>query len=158
FAAPLIPLAAFWPIISRFKAVYSAHFWSKPSLLGTVGTYGWLFGIPLRVREVLSWTNLASVLIALTAIALAFYFVRRAVRMDPKEPRWSDGIVVAGLLVLPFAFYLVTKLGGGGQTARYQLPAVLGIVLAAGYGLSKISKPTLWLIVALLSVCICAQE
>ncbi len=40
FSCALPPLLLFWPLLSRFKAYYGAHFWAMPSLEGAESSYG----------------------------------------------------------------------------------------------------------------------
>src|SRR5882724_7462417 len=78
FCIGLLPLIIFWPVLSRFRAYYGAHFWAVPSLAGAEASYGWYFN---------SSTALGIDLAAVTALAVLIkllYLIRKNKQSAPQ--------------------------------------------------------------------------
>ena len=147
FSGGMIPVAAFWQPLSRQRAYYGEHFWAQPSLLGAESSYGWFF------RITLAW-GVGLVAAAAFAVLLTMLAAERAAEQgEPREGApFHHGVLVLGFLALPFLSFLAAKLGHGGMTERYMLPAVLGFPLAAGYTLPRWNRRSGPLLAAL-AVC-----
>jgi len=152
-----LPLLFFWPLLVNFKAYYGQNFWAKPTMTKAFGTFGWLFGMPLDATKTVTTTTVALV-VAIAAIGAALYFLAKSFRASQGDPRFLDGLQISAFLLLPIIFFLVTKPTHAGFTERYALPVVLGVTLAAGYGLSCLSKRTLYLVSGLIFLCFLSQE
>lgn len=133
-----IPLACFWPLFSRFRALYSAHYWSLPSLKAAEGCYGWIFNANFTFGMILVTVTVLAILGRMR------FDERRAANPNPPSTELlHEQTLVLGLLLVPFLTYLVAELGHGGFTSRYALSAVLGFPLAAGYVFPPIKNRTL---------------
>lgn len=128
----VIPVAASWPLLSRQRAYYGAHFWAQPSFLGAESSYGWFF------RTTLAW-GLGLVATAALAVLLTMLAAERAAgRGDHRDGTvFHQRVLILGFLALPFLSFFAAKIAHGGMTERYMLPAVLGFPLAAGYTLPR---------------------
>jgi hypothetical protein len=152
-ACGMLPVIAFWPLLSQLRKYYGAHFWSKPTLTGVLKVFGWFFYLPP------SWGIGIAVAASVGLIATMVLHseeegaTSREVHRLPQEK-----VLVLGLLVLPLAVFAAMKITHGGLTERYMLPAGLGIPLAAGFILPRFDRR----LVALFGVFLCfglaAQE
>ena len=157
--AGVSPVLVFWPILSNFKAYYSGHYWSHPDFLASLRSYGWLFGLAQGSASVFSGPLLVGLFLTTTVFICSAFFLLQAFRANPQvSPFFHEQVAIAGILLLPIVLYCAAKLSGGGFTPRYLLPVVVGIVLAAGRGLSHLSHKTLLLVGALLILAIAVQE
>lgn len=125
-------LVVFAPLLLHFRQAFGRHFWARPyfaqilstysDLFNLVGYWGWCFTV-VAGAVLLYW-------------ALPERFVLRSSagrpRRTPKIPIEECALTLA-LLSLPVMGVVAAKVGGGGMTTRYILPAVLGGAMAAGY-------------------------
>ena len=139
----VIPVVAFWPLLSRQRAYYGEHFWAVPSLLGAERSYGRLF------QTTFAW-GLGLTAAAALAVLLSMLAAERAARGGRGVgAQFHHNVLVLGFLALPFLSFLAAKLAHGGLTDRYLLPAVLGFSLAAGYTLPRWGRRSAPLLAAL---------
>lgn len=135
-SSAFVPLALFWPIISKTQKLFGAHFWAKPTFSAAIGSYSWYF--------LLSETSWGMYLVALAALAVLFTTLatlRRTSRLGDGNIADSpihELVLVLGLLSLPFVGFAVAAVTHGGMTAKYLVPSLLGFPLALGF-----SFPTL---------------
>ncbi len=78
-SSSLIPLAAFWPLLSSLKAHYGAHLWALPSLEGAEWSYGWFFRTTTNRGMGLAAAGALAVLVSMLAAE------RAASREEPHE-------------------------------------------------------------------------
>jgi 4-amino-4-deoxy-L-arabinose transferase-like glycosyltransferase len=128
----VIPVAGFWPLLSRQRAYYSEYFWAQPSFLGAESSYGWFFRTSLAWGVGLAATAALAVLLSMLAAE------RAATRGEYREGAlFHQRVLVLGFLAFPFLSFLAAEMAHGGMTERYMLPAVLGFSLAGGYTLPR---------------------
>ena len=143
-SSSLIPLAAFWPLLSSLKAHYGAHLWALPSLEGAEWSYGWFFRTTTNRGMGLAAAGALAVLVSMLAAE------RAASREEPHEDIvFHQRVLVLGFLALPFLSFFAAKLAHGGMTERYMLPTILGFPLAAGYSLPRWGRRSAPVLVAL---------
>ena len=144
-AAGCLPLAAFWPLLSRFRQEYGTAFWAKPQL---IGTYGELLGISVR------WA--APLVAVLVAAWIASLLVphRVPVRQETSPVPPEEAIVVLGFACLPIVIYIVAVILDSPMVSRYAIPAVLGISAAAAFlaSASQSRRGVWYLLLALSSI------
>lgn len=149
FAGALIPLVAFWPLLSAAKASYGAHFWAQPSFAQALGSYGWLF----RTTQAL---GLVAAGAAVLALLPALIVSNRASHGEFREDSLLHLRVAAlGFVALPFLCFFAAKIAHGGMTERYMMPAILGFPLAAGFTLPRRGRGS-FPILAGFALCLCA--
>jgi len=158
-ACGFVPFIAFWPILAGIKGYYSEHAWMHPTILGTLRAYSWVFGIYPNTSGASFLSQAVWLLLTAGALVLAFLFIYRSLAGDPeKDSSFHESVLIAGFLLLPLVLYVVIKVTHGVLSARYLLPVMFGAVLAAGRGLSHLSKKSMVLIGVLLCVSIASQE
>ncbi len=123
-----IPLACFWTLFSRFRALYSSHFWALPSLKSAEKCYSLFFN-----TSFLTGLSLAAIAV-LAILGRMLLDERRAAQLNPPSTELvHEQTLALGLVLIPFLAFAVAELAHGGFTARYALSAVLGFPLAATY-------------------------
>ncbi len=144
FSCGLLPLAGFWPLLSRFRAFYGSHFWAVPSLSGTESSYGWFF------KTNLAWGVILTAVAAIAVLGKLLIEIRRTTGADrPAVDLVHEQMLTLGFLALPFVGFAVAELCHGGMTPRYVLSSVLGFSLAAAYVLPRITRRSVGLIATL---------
>ena len=155
----IVPFIAFWPILSGIKGYYSEHAWMHPTIFGTLRAYSWVVGIYPNASDSSFLSQAVWLLLTTGALVLALLFVYRSLRSVPEtDPHFHESVLIAGFLLLPIVLYVVIKVTHGVLSARDPLPVMIGIVLAAGRGLSRLSKKSMVLIGVLLCASIASQE
>jgi hypothetical protein len=152
FACTIIPLALFFPLLWRQKLYYGDHFWAVPTWTKAAGFYGW--SINYYTHRFLIPTLLAIAGLG-AMVALAFRKIRSARLADPF---FHEHVLVAALLGLPFAAYVVTKAAHGALDDRYTLAAVLAYPLAAGYILHRVNRGVVLLVALVIVSALAVQE
>ena len=132
-----IPLACFWTIFSRFRALFSAHFWSLPSLKSAEKFYGWLFNTTFAVGVILAVVTVLALLVRMRLDE------RHRTNNSTSTDLVHEQTLALGLVLVPFLAFIVAELAHGGFTSRYALSAVLGFPLAATYVFPPIKSRTL---------------
>ena len=147
------PLAVFWPLLSRLREYYGAHFWARPSLFTAAAMYGAFFELKTR------WgIGVAAVLVLGVLIAALDLAARRMKTAAESGSIFDEQVLILGLLGLPFVGYVVTKFAHGGLTDRYMLPAVLGATLAMGSILPRLGRTSVALLVTFVLFGVGARE
>lgn len=162
-ACPLVPLIAFWPLISAVKREYGGpHYWAQPTVLPIFGFYNWLFQLPpMYARDIPNTAGNIGIACAFWAIAVCAIsvLVWRGLRARPEnDASFHEPILMAGLLAMPIVVYATAKIAHGSETERYMLAAALGIAMAFGYALSRMRRRLVLVVGALLLLCVGAQE
>jgi hypothetical protein len=128
FPLATIPFFLGLPILLRFRNAFAGTFWSKPSWGMVVTTYDGYFGLDRK----------------LALFVILFFAVLAGQRLvhtlrGVQEEHAVDGVngfslpeivLIGGFLFYPAFLVVLTKLSGGGYTARYGWPGIVGIVFA----------------------------
>lgn len=128
--AGAIPLIVFADLLVHLRQYYGQNFWARPSLGLIVSAPSYLFN---------SQNYWAPSFAVGSIVILGYWCLRRPVvisdRCEPRKIALSieDCVLAVVLLMLPAIAVVAAKLGGGGMTSRYMLPAILGGALAVGY-------------------------
>lgn len=128
FLTPAIPLAIAWPLMQALKSGFGAHFWAKAHFGFSFSAYDYILGLPYRYGT--------AVAVAVT-IGLLFHAVR-ALRADEPKEEFNEAVLLLGFVGLPLAAYLLSVVGGGGLTARYALPATIGLISAIAISVGRL--------------------
>ncbi|MGB8786135.1 MAG: glycosyltransferase family 39 protein [Candidatus Acidiferrales bacterium] len=149
----VVPLVIFWPLLSRFRVYYGAHYYARPSLFGIAAMYGAFF------EAAAQWGVAVAGALALGVLGAALSGVMGKSNATVRsESTFDEQVLILALLGLPFAGYVVTKVAHGGLTERYMLPAVLGVSLALGYISPRLGRTSVTLLAAFLLFGVGAQE
>lgn len=125
----LAPLAIFWPVLARVRGYFGPHFWANATLRSATDTYGWFFEASLQARATIAFVLLfAAVGVALLLLARPSLRARLL-----RDSRFPEYVLCASLLALPLVILAAARITGGGMTARYALPALLGVPAALAY-------------------------
>jgi hypothetical protein len=127
-ACGFLPLACFGTLLFRFKALYSAHYWSLPSLKAAEACYSWFFNTTFTLGAILA----AGAVLAILGRMLVDER-RKAMPDSPSTDLVHEQTLALGLVLVPFLAFLMAKLAHGGFTSRYALSGVLGFSLVATY-------------------------
>jgi hypothetical protein len=145
-ACGMLPVIAFWPLLSLLRKYYGAHYWANPTLTGLLSFFGWFLNLS-------SFWGVA--ITAAASVGVVAIMVSECVRedSDPREVHdlFHEKVLVLGLLALPLAAFVAMKITHGGLTERYMLPAGLGVPLAAGCILPRFDRR----LVALFRILLC---
>jgi hypothetical protein len=154
--AGLLPLVAFWPLLSYFSRYMGTHFWAEPSLLAVIKGYGRFLHLPI---------GLGIALTALVSINLLMFVVSKIRQDGAGRPSKAaddellyEHILILGLVCLPLVILAATKLVHGGMAARYALPAILAFPLAAGHFLKRMNTKAVGAFALLIVLATCYQE
>lgn len=157
FACGVAPLIVLWPLLASLKAYYGKTFWAKVTLEKAAGVYGWLWGNGPGAGATQA-TVLFAIVVAIASLGTAICLLWLSLRSASSESKDTSNVLVAVFLLLPFVFYAVTKITQGGFTERYALATILGVILAGGIGISRLSRRAFVLIAVGLAVCFVSQE
>ncbi len=148
----MLPTIIFWPLLSQLKHIYGDHFWAKPSWRATLATFGWFLNLSA------AWGVAVAVAAALAIMAIIVSEYPKTTASVKVTSLLHERALVIGFLVLPLATMLAVKITHGGLTARYMMPGVLGVPLAAGCILPRFERRSLVLFGVFLGVAVAAQE
>jgi hypothetical protein len=141
FSCGLLPLIFFWPLLSRFRNYYGAHFWAMPSLEGAKSSYGWYF------NTTTTWGLILLVTTVLAVMGTLLLRVRKEAEVArPAADLLHEPILILGFLGLPLIGFVIAQFAHGGMTPRYMLPTLIGFSLAAGYVLPRMKRNSVGLI------------
>jgi hypothetical protein len=147
-----LPLIAFYSVLSHLKAYYSDHpQMMHPTLLGTLHSYGWLFGAA-RASSVSPYlpTVLWS-LLAAGALLFTGSLLLNSIRGNPdKNATFHEDALIAGFLLLPIILFVVIRITHGVLAGRYLLAVTFGVAFAAARGLSLLNRKSVLLLAVLL--------
>jgi hypothetical protein len=125
-AVPLLPPALLAPVVAGAATDYAAHYWAHPPIAGFLRVYELIPGVT-------GWWGAAAAfaLIGLLAMTIARTLSPRgsSVTGIPLE----DQVLAIGLLLLPPVEYVAAHVTGLGMTARYLMPATLGMAAGAAF-------------------------
>jgi len=127
-AAGELPLLVFWPLLMTNKAYYGTHFWARMKLFEIPGMYGQFFETDSKIGAGIGAVILAGILARMV-------LQQREVNENTEEQsqNLAEGALLFVLALLPLlAYFLIVQVAHSGLTARYVLPAVVG--MAAGFG------------------------
>jgi hypothetical protein len=110
-----VPFAVYVPLILNFRAVFGNHFWSKAGAGLILPSYTDYLGLPIGVTLIL----LCGILLSL---------VHRSQRWRQHGYELPELVLIAALILYPVAVISIAMLQHGGYTARYGLPAIVGLV------------------------------
>jgi hypothetical protein len=133
FSCALPPLILFWPLLSRFRDYYGAHFWAMPSLESAESSYG----------SFLNTTTTWGLILLFAALLAVMGTLLLRMRKEPARPAADlpyEPILIVGFLSLPLIGFVITHFAHGGMTPRYVFPTLIGFPLAAGYVLPRIKR------------------
>jgi hypothetical protein len=136
FLAGALPFFLIVGLLLRLRQCYGAHFWAHPSLKQDFLVFDWLFasgghwGLPFVVGITLIFAYLTFAKKGTVSPAPQ----AAALNVLPIE----EQTLILVLLWLPVIIVVATKVGHGGLSDRYMLPAVLGGALALGYLVDRV--------------------
>jgi len=130
-AVGAVPLILQWKLLTSHKTHYGAHFWAHLSFTELPKTYGEFFLGP---------SHFGGGILVLSVAAVVWTYLRA--RADKKlegleAEELAEVTLLAGLLLLPFIAYFVTKTMHSPMTMRYVLTTVLGFSFALGYSSTR---------------------
>jgi len=157
--SPIIPLAVFWPLLSKFKSVYAAHYWSPANSWTLMSSYYILVRalIPIPLHQTMRIAVTSCVVTACLAAAIVMTY-RGFSGSKSATPKFNELILVAALASYPIILFAAASITGGGFTERYTLPGVAALCLTFGYVIRSVRKEVLWLIIALLAISLTRLE
>lgn len=128
-AAPTLPIAALWPLLSAQKTLYGAHFWGRPTLFSALQSYSTF----LR----LSYAEWGIAVFLVLALGVAGAMRRRSSgtqggKLAAAIPA-QEYVLVLAFLALPLIALLVTRLAHGGFAPRYVLSTLLAVPISLAY-------------------------
>jgi hypothetical protein len=153
----VLPLALFWPLVSRLKKSYEATPYTRPTLLRAVTSYGWFFHVPYA-----QWSHGWELALAATAVLVLAAIVLRFASLNIdrarlKDPLFHEHILIAALLGLPFITWASSKFSGGAMDHRYALATVLAVSLGCGYVLPHLRR-SVAVLAAVFIFCLLARQ
>ena len=147
------PLVVFWPLLARFREHYGAHYYAQPSLFTVTVTYGTFFDAAAR------WGVAVAGVLALGVLCAAVPpLAVKSESTSESADIFGEQVLTLGLLGLPFAGYVVTKIAHGGLTSRYVIPMLLGVPLALGDILPRVGRRSVALLAGFLLFVVFAQR
>jgi hypothetical protein len=122
-SAALIPLALFRNVIQGASG-YATHFWAKPTWFAFAGFYT-------------SFGHIVGIVLAAGAFGMVMQWKWSGETRELKAmPIW-ESIVFIGFALLPLPAVLMAKLITNAYTARYVLPATIGVVVLIVWAVSR---------------------
>lgn len=157
--SPIIPLAVFWPLLSKFKSVYAAHYWSPANSWTLMSSYYKLVKalIPIPLHQTTRIAVTSCVVIGCLAVAIFMTF-RGFYGSKSSAPKYNELVLVAALASYPIILFAAASITRGGFTERYTLPGVTAMCLTLGYVIRTARKRALWLIIAFLAISLVRLE
>jgi hypothetical protein len=131
-ALGMVPLAVFWPLLSKLKAYYGPHMWAHYGFSSIPETYGYFF---------LTGGAFGTAAAVVSAAGVIGSLRRRRAATSPEEEGQEDttheAVLVLTLLALPFVGLFIATVMHGLMVDRYVLAAVVGVSVAMGYALTQ---------------------
>jgi hypothetical protein len=137
------------PLLLRYKIMFGAHFWAKPTLGSILSSYSQLEGLsPIY----------SVVFVVFVAIVAAAILLDRRSQTSKAQP--IDGFSVPeialsiGFLLFPVLLVILTMTQHSGYTERYAWPLILGFVFAFVFVFRRLdaNSHSTWLLCALMIV------
>ena len=162
-ACGCLPLWVFWPLSSKLREYYGAHFWASVSLTDVLRTYGALFNTtaelgftPVAVSGTL---GVAAVMVLVLALLATIVAMLGRVREDLTASKlFSENTLVLGMLALPMFIVVAALVAHGGMAPRYALSTVLGLPLALGIVLPSLDRKAVALVMIFIFSGLVVQE
>ncbi len=133
------PLFVFAHLLKHMRQYYGRNFWARPG-------FGQIYSAPVNLYNFLNYWVWCFTIVAIVVLVgwgfsktVTFYSSERRGTDDRVLPIEECALIVVFLL-LPVIAVVAAKVGGGGMTYRYMLPALLGASLAVGFLASKASR------------------
>jgi mannosyltransferase len=145
------PLAIFWPLLARFRAINGQNFWARPTVVVLRDVYG-------HFLQMSFFWGLAVAIVCGLAVLGVFWSFRNGPGEEFADKFFHERVLVLFLVATPLTVLVACKLVHGGYTERYVLYSVLGISLATGLVLPRLGRPTLIVFSSLLLCAIGLQE
>lgn len=152
-ACATVPLIVFFPLLTRLKAYYGLNFWAKPSVATAYSTYGDFFKF-LDNGTAVGIVLLLTILFFSAVLTPKLWQLTPIVSLIPIE----ELVLAIGFVWLPFLGFIIARIGNGGMTSRYTMPAILGIALTVTYLCRWMGhRVAILMMVLLLSVFACRE-
>ncbi len=139
FVVGALPLIFYAKLLLAVRDYYGHHFWAQPSFTQMVLAQDYLFRLS---------GNWGLPLICILTLLIVYCSIRKT-KMPGQSPgrkmaedifKVEEKVLVLLLLWLPEYATVAAKVGHGGMSAPYMLPAVLGAAIAIGYLTSKMPR------------------
>jgi Dolichyl-phosphate-mannose-protein mannosyltransferase len=149
----LIPALISAPLLVNLRHAYADHIWARPEFMLIPMSYGGYF----RLNAL--WGLAVAIISSLVVIAAwARGRTQRELTGGIEIAPASEHALVLGFVALPVVGVVAARIAHGGAADRYYLPAILGIAIAFGYVLSKITPAGFQLVAALILIAVAFQE
>jgi Dolichyl-phosphate-mannose-protein mannosyltransferase len=148
-----LPFLRCWPLLREFGKINRSHFWAKPSLLDAGSVYGWFINAP----PALGFGVAAFCAFGVVAAMISNSGDEEAISTSERAP-FQEYVLALSLIALPFIVYVATRIAHSGMAHRYSLPAILGILVAAGYILPRSGRRSVALYAVLIGFALLFQE
>src|SRR5208337_2058408 len=137
------PLLFFWPLLVNIRTHFGAHMWQQYRFASIPSTYGAFFLTD-------SAFGAAVLALAVAGVVGSYLLLRPGAPSEGgvRDAEVAEGTLLLGLVALPFICFVAVNILHGGMRDAYVLPAVIGITIAVGCGLS-LARP---LVVALFAL------
>lgn len=134
-AIGFLPLAIFWPLLSKSRAVYGQFFWSQPSLAIAQGSYAWYFNTS---------TMNGITLVGFSAVAIlgtVLHKIRKAaLEGNSTEESWQEPVMALVFLSLPYIGFVATTIAHGGMVPKYLFSTILAFPLALSFSFPSLGS------------------
>jgi hypothetical protein len=120
----LIPLFVFWPLLNSLRNYYGAHIWAHTNLSNIPVLYGYFFSVGSPFGFAVALMCAAGV------IGARFLPGPESLVGISRVGDRVEGVLLLGLLFVPFTTLLLTKMLHGILLDRYVLSTILGVVIA----------------------------
>jgi hypothetical protein len=124
-AVSSIPFLVSFPLLLRYRTMFGAHFWSKPTWGSILSSYSQLEGL---------WGIYSVVLVLFIGFLSASILFDHRSRTSKAQPGGGFSIpeifLSVGFLLFPVLLVTLTMIQHSGYTERYAWPLILGFVFA----------------------------
>ena len=120
-----VPFFLSLPLLLRFRIMYAAHYWSKPTWDKILSSYPYVVGLP---------KTYSAAFVVLVGIVAAGILLDRRSQTSKAQPIDGFGlpeiVLSIGFLLFPALLVILTMTQHAGYTERYAWPLILGFVSA----------------------------
>jgi|HubBroStandDraft_2_1064218.scaffolds.fasta_scaffold02490_4 hypothetical protein len=120
----VVPLALCWHLLVNFRSYYGPHIWAHTGLSSLPALYGYFLSVGSPFGFAVALMCAAGV------IGARFLPGSESSAGIPNIDELVEGVLLLGLLFVPFTTLLVTKMLHGILLDRYVLSTILGVVIA----------------------------